>query len=203
MKSVKLNGIEIKPSKIVCVGRNYVEHIKELNNEVPTEPVIFLKPNSSIANFIKTSKTEEIHFEGELCFLIKEDEIFAVGFGLDLTKRSLQSVLKSKGLPWERAKSFDHSAVLSEFVICGEDISSYKMELYINDSLKQRANYELMINKPEDLIKEIQSFMTLEDGDVIMTGTPKGVGIIRAGEKFTAKIFCHEILIIEQSWIAQ
>ena len=203
MKSVKLNGIDIQPTKIVCVGRNYVGHIKELDNEAPTEPVVFIKPNSSISSSIKTSTIEEIHYEGEICFSIKKGKIYAIGFGLDLTKRNLQATLKSKGLPWERAKSFDKSAVFSEFVQCDDDISSYKMKLYINDSLKQFANYELMIHKPEALTEEIQTFMTLDDGDIIMTGTPKGAGLINVGEKFTAKIFCHDNLIIEKSWVAR
>ncbi|MCL1140131.1 fumarylacetoacetate hydrolase family protein [Shewanella pneumatophori] len=201
MKSVKLNGIEVQPTKLVCIGRNYVEHIKELNNEIPTDPVIFIKPNSSISNSIDTSKTEEIHYEGEICFLIKNNKLHGVGFGLDLTKRNLQSTLKSKGLPWERAKSFDKSAVFSEFVECG-DVQSYKMELYINDHLKQSANYQLMIHKPEALLEEVKSFLTLEDGDIIMTGTPKGVGIINSGDKFTAKIFCRKNTVIEKSWVA-
>lgn len=203
MKYLKLNGVEIHPTKVVCIGRNYVEHIEELNNETPTEPVIFIKPNSSIANGIETSKIEEIHYEGEICFSIKNGKIYSVGFGLDLTKRNLQSTLKNKGLPWERAKSFDKSAVFSDFVKCEDNIQNYKLELYINGSLKQFANYELMIHKPGALVEEIQSFMTLEDDDIIMTGTPKGVGIINAGETFTAKILYGEDVIIEKSWVAQ
>ncbi|GIU41344.1 2-keto-4-pentenoate hydratase [Shewanella sairae] len=203
MKYVKLNETEVKPTKVVCIGRNYVEHIKELNNETPSEPVIFIKPNSSISNNIETSKTDEIHYEGEICLLIKNGEISGVGFGLDLTKRNLQATLKSKGLPWERAKSFDKSAVFSEFVKCEDDIQNYKMELYVNEEIKQFANHDLMIHKPEALVEEVQSFMTLEDGDIIMTGTPKGVGAINSGEIFTAKIFCRENLIIEKSWVAQ
>ena len=203
MKCVKLNEIEVQPTKIVCVGRNYVEHIKELNNETPSEPVIFIKPNSSISNFIETSSVEDILYEAEICLLIKNGKIDAIGFGLDLTKRNLQSTLKSKGLPWERAKSFDKSAVFSDFVKCGSDLQSYQMELYINDELKQFANYELMIHKPEALIREIQSFMTLEDGDIIMTGTPKGVGAIHSGDKFMAKIYCHDSVIIQKSLIAK
>lgn len=203
MNYVKLNGIEILPTKIVCIGRNYVEHIKELSNEMPTEPVVFIKPNSSISTTVNSGKTEEIHYEGEICFSIKNGKIYGVGFGLDLTKRNLQSTLKSKGLPWERAKAFDKSAVFSEFVKCDADIASYKMELYINGNLQQLANYELMIHKPEALTEEIKSFMTLEDGDIIMTGTPKGVGVINLGDNFTAKIFCRGNLVIEKTWVAQ
>ncbi len=202
MKSVKFNGKEFQPSKIVCVGRNYVEHIKELNNEMPTEPVIFIKPNSAISNNLHTNKTEEIHYEGEICFLVNNGQIQGVGFGLDLTKRKLQSTLKTKGLPWERAKAFDKSAVFSEFVDCCE-LQSYSMELYINNELIQVANYDLMIHKPDALLHDISQFLTLEDGDIIMTGTPKGVGIVSLGDKFTAKLFSNEHLIIESTWTAE
>jgi len=203
MNSVKYDGSAISPSKIVCIGRNYVEHIKELDNEVPAEPVIFLKPNSAISSNIETSKDEEIHYEGEICFIIQNNKISGIGFGLDLTKRNVQKVLKSKGLPWERAKAFDKSAIFSEFISCDADLSHYKMELVINNNLQQFASYELMINKPEALVTEVNSFLTLEDGDIIMTGTPKGVGVINAGERFTAKIYKNEQIIIEQSWLAR
>ena len=202
MKSIKFNGKEIQPSKVVCVGRNYVEHIKELNNEMPTEPVIFIKPNSAISNNLHTNETEEIHYEGEICFLINNGQIQGVGFGLDLTKRKVQSTLKNKGLPWERAKAFDKSAVFSEFVDCGE-LQSYRMELYINNELIQVASYDLMIHKPDALLNDITQFLTLEDGDIIMTGTPKGVGVVKLGDKFTAKLFSNDNLIIESSWTAE
>lgn len=108
MKPVKFDGRNVYPSKIVCIGRNYVEHIEELNNEIPKEPVIFIKPNSAISNDIYFNKKDVIHFEGEISFLVKSDKPIGVGFGLDLTKREVQSKLKAKGLPWERAKSFDN-----------------------------------------------------------------------------------------------
>ena len=202
MNSVKYDGAEIFPSKVVCIGRNYVEHIKELDNEIPTEPVIFIKPNSAIANNVETSQDEEIHYEGEICFIIENKQISAIGFGLDLTKRNVQKVLKSKGLPWERAKAFDKSA-FSNFVPCDDELLDYKMELFINNKLQQFASYELMINKPEALLTEVQSFLTLEDGDIIMTGTPKGVGVINTGELFSAKIYKNDQIIIEHSWLAR
>lgn len=203
LNSIKFADLTLVPSKVVCIGRNYVEHIKELNNELPTEPVIFIKPNSAISNNITTNKTEEIHYEGEICFLIKNNQIAGIGFGLDLTKRQLQSSLKSKGLPWERAKAFDKSAIFSEFVQCDSQLSSYKMALFINNNLQQLANYDLMINKPEQLLAEIQSFLTLENGDIIMTGTPKGVGIIHSGDVFQAKIFKGDQEIINHSWVVK
>ena len=203
MKYIKLDKKEIFPSKIVCVGRNYVDHIKELNNEVPSEPIIFIKPNSSIANEIYSNTNDVIHYEGEISFLVKSGALFAVGFGLDLTKRAIQADLKAKGLPWERAKSFDNSAVFSEFVSFSGSISDLRMELYINGHLAQKAGYELMLNKPGDLLIEIKHFLSLEDGDLIMTGTPKGVGPIRPGDIFSGKIFEHERLIVEASWVVK
>lgn len=202
MNSIKLNGRNIIPSKVVCIGRNYVEHIAELENEMPTEPVIFIKPNSAISDSLKSGDTEQIHYEGEICFLIENKKIVAVGFGLDLTKRNIQSTLKTKGLPWERAKSFDKSAVFSHFVECKSELNHYKMELFINNQLIQQGNYEMMIHKPETLLNEISSTFTLENGDIIMTGTPKGVGVVNVGDTFLAKIYEGETLVVEQSWHA-
>jgi 2-keto-4-pentenoate hydratase/2-oxohepta-3-ene-1,7-dioic acid hydratase in catechol pathway len=203
MKSIKLDGKDFYPSKIICIGRNYVDHIEELNNEVPTEPVIFLKPNSAISRDICFSKYDSIQFEGEITFLIQSGELFGVGFGLDLTKREIQSDLKAKGLPWERAKSFNKSAVFSEFASFNGNVSELGMELYINGSLAQKANYELMLNKPNAILSDINSFLSLEDGDLLMTGTPKGVGAIHVGDEFCGKIFEKGRLIVEGSWIVK
>jgi len=200
MQFVKLNGKEIIPSKIVCIGRNYVEHIEELNNEIPTEPVIFIKPNSAISSEVYSNQDDPIHYEGEICFLIQSNSLFAVGFGLDLTKRELQTKLKSKGLPWEKAKSFDKSAVFSEFVIFSGDIQNLNMELYLNNKRVQKAGYDLMLNKPAEILNETRHFLTLEDGDLIMSGTPKGVGVLKAGDTLTGKIYQRENLLVEASW---
>lgn len=203
MKSVRLDSNEVFPSKIVCIGRNYVDHIKELGNEIPTEPVIFLKPNSAISADIISSTSDEIHFEGEMAFMIIDGELAAVGFGLDLTKRQVQSRLKSKGLPWERSKAFDGAAVFSEFVTLSGNIAELRLKLYINDRLVQEGGYELMMNKPGDILEEVKSFLSFEDGDLIMTGTPKGVGQLNAGDSFVGQIFENEKLIAEGSWIVQ
>lgn len=202
MKSIRLDGKDIQPSKIICIGRNYVAHIEELNNEVPTEPVIFMKPNSAISSEIYTA-TDAIHYEGEISFLMLSGKIYAVGFGLDLTKRDIQSVLKTKGLPWERAKAFDNSAVFSEFVAFNGDISELRMELLINDKLVQQGGYELMLNKPNTIVSEINKFLSFEDGDLIMTGTPKGVGIINAGDVFVGKIYEKDNLLVENHWLVK
>jgi 2-keto-4-pentenoate hydratase/2-oxohepta-3-ene-1,7-dioic acid hydratase in catechol pathway len=203
MKSISLDGKEIYPSKIVCIGRNYVDHIKELGNEIPNEPVIFLKPNSSISSDIHSGDIDEIHYEGEISFTVKEGVLAGVGFGLDLTKRDVQSRLKAKGLPWERAKAFDHSAVFSEFVTFSGQISELRLELTINDCLVQQGGYELMLNKPDRILQETRSFLSYEDGDVIMTGTPKGVGPVNACDRFAGKIFVKEKLIVEGHWVVK
>ena len=200
MKTIQYNNENIIPSKVVCIGRNYVEHIKELNNETPDTMVVFNKPNSAISNKLHFV-SEDTRFEGEICFLIKDGKIDGVGFGLDLTKADIQNKMKAKGLPWERAKAFDNSAVLGEFVSFNGDIKTLRLELFINDELIQFASYDLMIYKPEHMIDELKTFMTLEDGDIVMSGTPKGVGNYKVGDKFVGKIFSDDILLVETSWI--
>lgn len=203
MNCVRFGDQEVYPSKIICIGRNYVEHIEELDNEVPEQPVIFLKPNSSISHEIEYSEDEGIHFEGEITFFILSGDIAGVGFGLDLTKREVQANLKSKGLPWERAKAFDKSAVFSDFVVFDGNINKLRMELYINGRLVQSGGCDLMLHKPASLLKEVKSFLSLEDGDLIMTGTPKGVGAIHPGDEFIGKILEGERLVVEGSWVVK
>ena len=201
MKSILLDGQPITPSKIICIGRNYVGHIEELNNEVPEEPVIFLKPNSSISDDVRSGTDTPIHYEGELCFVVNGGKLSAVGFGLDLTKREVQSRLKAKGLPWERAKCFDGAAVFSDFVSFDGELADLRMELSINGEIIQQAGYELMMNKPEDILQEIGEFMTLEDGDVIMTGTPKGVGILNSKDDFLGIVYDGKKRLVDKKWL--
>jgi len=203
MKSIKLDGNEVFPSKIICIGRNYVEHIRELGNEIPKEPVIFIKPNSAISADIHSGEPDEIHFEGEISIAVRGGKIAAVGFGLDLTKRNLQSSLKAKGLPWERSKAFDGAAVFSEFVSFNGQTNELRLELYINDRLVQRGGCDVMMYKPDEILAEIKSFLTLEDGDLVMTGTPAGVGPVHTGDRFTGKIFDGDELLIEASWVVR
>ena len=202
MKTITYNDQALKVSKVVCIGRNYVEHIEELGNEIPSSMVVFNKPNSAISNTLYYF-SEHCRFEGEICFLIHDAKIDAVGFGLDLTHADVQNTLKSKGLPWERAKAFDKSAVLSEFVPLCDDISTLGMKLFINDKLVQFANYDLMMYKPDTMLSEIQSFMTLEDNDIIMSGTPKGVGTYNVGDRFVGQVFSGDTLLLEKEWIVQ
>ncbi|WP_295422047.1 fumarylacetoacetate hydrolase family protein, partial [Sulfurovum sp.] len=126
-----------------------------------------------------------------------------VGFGLDLTHADIQNKLKAKGLPWERAKAFDGSAVLSEFVPLEVPLESLEMKLYRNDALVQFANYDLMMYKPSVMVEEIVRFMHLEDGDVVMSGTPKGVGTYSAGDVFLGQVFGGGTLLVECQWVVK
>lgn len=202
MNSITYQNKKIIAGKIICIGRNYVEHIKELNNETPDSMVVFNKSNNAISNDLYFI-SEDTRFEGEICFLIKDKKIDGIGFGLDLTKANLQNKLKQKGLPWERAKSFNKSAVFSEFIKFNGDIKNIKMHLFINNNLIQEATYDLMIYKPDEMLKEIDSFISLEDNDIIMSGTPKGVGTYNINDKFEANIFYNNELILKKTWIVK
>jgi 2-keto-4-pentenoate hydratase/2-oxohepta-3-ene-1,7-dioic acid hydratase in catechol pathway len=203
MNSIAWDGKAVYPSKIVCIGRNYAEHIKEFDNEPDQDPVIFIKPNSAVSNEIHSSAAELIHYEGEITFLIASGELRGVGFGLDLTKRDLQYQLKAKGWPWERAKSFDRSAVFSNFVSFSGDVTGLGLELHINDVLVQFGGYDLMLSKPARMLSECESFLTFEDGDLLMTGTPKGVGPVKSGDRYLGRIFDKDKLLVEGSWVVK
>jgi 2-keto-4-pentenoate hydratase/2-oxohepta-3-ene-1,7-dioic acid hydratase in catechol pathway len=164
--------------------------------------ILFSKPNSSISNQLSSHKGEQLHYEGELCFLFENGRFSAVGFGLDLTKRKLQSILKEKGLPWERAKAFDGSAVFSKFIEIFEATTEMTFELKKNGDIVQIGHTELMIHKPQEILSEIFTFMSLDDGDIVMTGTPKGVGTIDKGDVFSTTVKNNEQIIIEETWVA-
>jgi len=203
MNSIRLDDNSIFPSKVVCIGRNYTEHIAELNNETPDDMVFFIKPNSSITDkLIFPQGHNSCHYEAEISFLMEEGKISAVAFGLDLTLREVQSKLKAKGLPWERAKAFDNSSVFSKFVSFNGDISKLEVELYINGELKQKGDVSLMINKPQAIIDEAKTFLSFDDGDILMTGTPKGVGEFVSGDEFVGKILYNDEVLVEQRFKA-
>ncbi|MCJ8295302.1 MAG: fumarylacetoacetate hydrolase family protein [Colwellia sp.] len=185
---------QVTPSKVVCIGRNYVDHITELANEIPDEMVVFLKPNSAITATLSAMHNDDaLHYEAELSFLYQGGQFTAVALGLDLTKREVQGKLKTKGLPWERAKAFDGSAVFSDFVAIPEEgLSQLNLSLVINDELKQQGGVSLMMVKPDEILKELQSFISLEDGDIVMTGTPKGVGVIATEDSFVGQIYLQQ-----------
>ena len=171
---------------------------------MPEQMVIFLKPNSSMSKYLYANQDQPLHYEGEICFMVKKGKLYAVGFGLDLTKRALQSQLKAKGLPWDRAKAFDGAACFSEFILLADlDIATLSLQLDINGNTVQSGGYALMIYKPQQILREISSFMTLEDGDIIMTGTPKGVGAVVAGDRFNGRILSGNHLLVSQEWTAK
>ena len=203
MKSVKVDTGYITPSKIVCVGRNYVEHISELGNEVADNMVLFIKPNAAIGQKLLAFHQETLHYEAELCFLYQQGEFCAVAVGLDLTKRALQSALKAKGLPWERAKSFTGSALFSDFVTIDRIDQELTVELDINDKRRQTGSVAMMLYSPQAILNEVLSFIELEDGDIVMTGTPAGVGEIVVGDVFCGRVQQGNITLVAKDWQAQ
>jgi 2-keto-4-pentenoate hydratase/2-oxohepta-3-ene-1,7-dioic acid hydratase in catechol pathway len=189
--------------KIICIGRNYVAHAKELNNEVPTTPVFFMKPDSAlvIANrpFFYPDFSSDVHHELEVVIRIDRlgrsiEEKFAnkyfseIGLGVDFTARDLQNKQKEKGLPWEIAKGFDYSAPLSEFrpVSQFKDIHNLSFKLDLNGKTVQDGNTSLMIFSFEKIISYVSRFMTLKTGDLIYTGTPAGVGPVAINDRLEA-----------------
>ncbi len=178
--------------KIICIGRNYAEHAKELGNEIPESPVIFMKPDTAVlkkgSDFYIPEFSNDVHYELELVLKISKggkyiqeenaDKYYdEIGLGIDFTARDLQSQLKAKGLPWELAKGFDGSAVLSEFYKKEDfDMKNINFSLMKNKEQMQNGNTSLMIFSPEKIIAFVSQYFTLRVGDLIFTGTPKGVG---------------------------
>ena len=179
--------------KIICIGRNYAKHIEELQNEKPLNPVIFLKPDSAILTknqpFFIPPFSEEIHYEVEILVKIKKvgkyiDQKFAhtyydeIGLGIDFTARDVQDDCKAKGLPWEKAKAFDGSAVIGEFFPKENlgDLNNLNFKLQLNEKIVQDGNSNAMLWKIDELIAYVSQFFTLKKGDVLFTGTPEGVG---------------------------
>jgi 2-keto-4-pentenoate hydratase/2-oxohepta-3-ene-1,7-dioic acid hydratase in catechol pathway len=185
--------------KIICIGRNYVDHIKELNNGRPTDPILFIKPDSAVLpkeqDFYIPEFSNDIHYEVEVLVKIKKvgkhiDPQFShtyydeIGLGVDFTARDLQSQLKEKGLPWEKAKGFDGSALIGKWLPKSnfEDVNNLDFQLKKNNELVQKGNTGLMIWKIDEIISYASSFFTLKKGDIIFTGTPAGVGRISAND---------------------
>lgn len=178
--------------KIICIGRNYAKHIEELANEKPTNPVVFLKPDSAILPnknpFFIPPFSNDVHYEVEILVKINKvgkfiDAKFAhkyydeIGLGIDFTARDVQDECKEKGLPWEKAKAFDGSAVIGEFYPKEQfDLVNISFQLYKNDVLVQDGKSNAMLWKIDELIAYISQYFTLKKGDIIFTGTPEGVG---------------------------
>ncbi|CBL43999.1 4-hydroxyphenylacetate degradation bifunctional isomerase/decarboxylase [gamma proteobacterium HdN1] len=193
---------ELPVGKVVCVGRNYAAHAKELNNPVPESPIIFIKPATSIQPLSEPIRWPgglgSCHHELEISILIgarvtKQSasevvgHIAGIGLGLDLTLRDLQNQLKAKGQPWELAKAFDGACPLSGFVLPAEfrDLSNIQLALRINGELRQQGNSSDMLTPITELIAYISQYITLEAGDVVLTGTPAGVGPFQSGDQLT------------------
>ena len=202
MRSVIFNGQAVQPGKVICVGKNYAAHISEMDSVPAEEMVVFMKPNSSMGDSLMAEIGEPIHYEGEICLLIERGEAVGVAFGLDLTKRATQSKLKAAGLPWERSKAFNGSALFSEFVTAPEDLNKLGVELLVNEVLRQKGDVSLMLYPPSVILEELKHFLTLDDFDIVMTGTPAGVGPVRAGERFRGRVLNGETELIGKEWLA-
>lgn len=190
-------------TKVVCVGRNYAEHAKELNNPVPDTPILFIKPESSVVDMHQSLRipSTDCHYETELAILIGRElsnapvesigeAIAGIGLALDLTRRELQSSLKEKSHPWEIAKSFDGACPLSHFVLPADlpSLDAIQFSLKINDELKQQSSTSDMLTPILPLISYMSSYFTLRPGDVVLTGTPKGVGRLHPGDRLCLEL---------------
>jgi 5-carboxymethyl-2-hydroxymuconate isomerase len=205
MITLKETGRSFRIGKIVCLGRNYAEHIRELGNEVPDRPVIFIKPASSVigqgGQVVIPAWSKECHHEAELALLIgrqakdlsEESAMgYVAGYGvaIDLTLRDVQDELKKKGLPWEIAKGFDTACPLSDFVPAEKvaDPHALRIVMQVNGEVRQDGSTALMMRRIPQILREITAVFTLEEGDVVLTGTPAGVSAIRSGDRLRAQI---------------
>ena len=197
--------------KIICIGRNYVDHIRELNNAVPSSPVFFLKPDTALLirnrPFYYPPFSTQIHYEAELVLKICKvgkniQKQFAhtyydeIGIGIDMTARDIQDAAKQKGLPWAIAKGFDQSAPIGRFIPKSgfPDMKNIRFHLNLNGTTVQNGNSGMMIYDFDDIIMHISQYMTLRTGDYIFTGTPAGVGPIKEGDKLEAFIEDEKLL---------
>lgn len=207
MKQVKLDGAtyEFPIGKILCIGRNYADHIRELGNETPDAPVIFMKPASAVIDddgtVVIPSYSRDCHHEAELALLIGKtgknipaekvmEHVAGFGVALDLTLRDVQSEQKKKGLPWEIAKGFDSSCPLSSFVSAAQvpDPQNLTIRLTVNGELRQDGCTAMMIHPIANLVSHMSRIFTLEPGDIVLTGTPAGVGPLRHGDAVQVEI---------------
>lgn len=200
--------------KIFAIGRNYAEHIKELNNERPEEPVIFSKPDTAILKnnepFYYPEFSKDIHHEVEILLKIEKegkniDQKFAhkyyreIGIGIDFTARDLQQKAKEKGLPWDIAKGFNGSAPISSFIALSEiaDLHNLNFSLKVNGEIRQQGNTSMMLFSFNYIIAYLSRFFTLKKGDIIFTGTPKGVAPVKIGDRLEAFIEDKSMLSFE------
>jgi acylpyruvate hydrolase len=200
--------------KILAIGRNYAEHIAELNNEIPDEPVIFFKPDTALIKnndpFYYPEFSQDIHHEVELILRISKEGknigakfaskyYDAIGLGIDFTARDLQAKAKSKGLPWTLAKGFNGSAPVSEFLPISDfpDLKNINFKLLVNGQEKQVGNTSMMLNSFDDMLAFMSRFITLKKGDIIFTGTPSGVGPVKIGDRLEGFIEDKKLLNFE------
>lgn len=203
---VDASAANLPLGKVVCVGRNYAEHARELNNPIPTEPLLFLKPATAVVPLDQSLRLPQgkgdVHYETEIALLIGQtlsgevteaqahQAIAGVGLALDLTLRELQDQLKAKGHPWERAKAFDGACPLSHFVRPEQlpNLHDIQLQLHINGVLRQQGNSSQMITPIIALLQQIACVFTLQPGDVVITGTPAGVGVLASGDSLELAI---------------
>ena len=206
MKTATLTtGEKLPIGKILCIGRNYVDHIRELGNEAPSAPVIFMKPSSSVIGdgdeVVIPSYSNNCHHEAELALLVgttgknisepvATSYLAGYGVAIDLTLRDVQDELKKKGLPWDIAKGFDTACPLSEFTPAGQvvDPQNLTVTMKVNNELRQNGSTGLMIHTVAQIISHLSAIFTLDPGDIILTGTPAGVGRVVAGDQLCAEI---------------
>ena len=199
--------------KLICIGRNYTKHIEELNSEKPSDPVIFLKPDTAILlknqPFFIPDFSDNIHYEVEIIIKINKvgkyiDKKFAhkyydeIGLGVDFTARDLQNQLKGKGLPWEKCKAFDGSAVIGNWLTKTQfkDVNNITFSLLKNDEVVQNGNTANMLWKIDEIIEYVSKYFTLKIGDIIFTGTPEGVGKVFANDRLKGLIENKEMFSI-------
>ena len=200
--------------KLICIGRNYVDHIEELNNERPAEPVVFIKPDSAILpkeqDFYIPEFSNDVHYEVEVLIKIKKvgkhiDIKFAhkyydeIGLGIDFTARDLQSRLKEKGLPWEKAKGFDGAAVIGKWLSKSDfkDVNDLNFSLFKNGEIVQKGNTALMLWKIDEIISYVSKYFMLKKGDIIFTGTPAGVGRISTNDYLSGVLEDQEMFSVK------
>ena len=203
--SIPATGNEYIIGKILCIGRNYVDHIKELGNETPAEPVVFMKPATAVINdgdsVIIPAYSSECHYEAELAVLIGKEgknipetealsHVAGYGVAIDITLRDVQDTLKKKGMPWDIAKGFDSSCPLSDFVPAAQvaDPQNLTIRLKLNNEERQNGSTGLMLNPVARIISHLSTIFTLEEGDIILTGTPAGVGRVVSGDRLEAAV---------------
>ena len=190
--------------KIFCIGRNYADHVKELNNDLPSEPMVFMKPTSALLiknrHFFIPEFSNDIHYEGEIVLKIGKNGkhiqpefalsyIEGIGFGIDFTARDIQQKCKAAGHPWEIAKGFDKSAAISEFLPFEEfDANNIQITTQLNGKVVQDGNSQNMIFDFKDIIVHLSQYFTLQMGDYIYTGTPAGVGQVKIGDRIEGYI---------------